>query len=80
LQNVAKHGGEGVHATVTLAVDDGALELKVSDDGIGFDDNVVPVGYGLTNLSDRLEALGGEARITSTPGRGTTLAGRIPLP
>ncbi len=79
LQNAAKHAGEGARATIRLMVRHGALELRVSDDGIGFDRDAVPNGYGLTNLGDRLEALGGEAVITSAPGEGTTVAGQIPL-
>jgi signal transduction histidine kinase len=79
LQNAAKHAGRGARATVHLAVRDGALEFRVSDDGTGFDANTVPRGYGLTNLTDRLEALGGQATIATVPGQGTTVAGQIPL-
>lgn len=79
LQNAAKHAGHGARATVHLAVRGGMLEFAVSDDGAGFDRDAVPPGYGLTNLADRLEALGGQATITSAPGKGTTTAGQIPL-
>jgi signal transduction histidine kinase len=80
LQNAAKHAGEGARATVRLDVRNGSLQFNVSDDGVGFDRDAVSGGYGLTNLADRLEALGGEAAITSVPGKGTTMAGQIPLP
>lgn len=79
LQNVVKHAGEGARATIGLVVRHGALEFRVSDDGIGFDRDAVSNGHGLTNLTDRLAALGGEAVITSVPGHGTTVAGQIPL-
>ncbi len=79
LQNAAKHAGPGARATVHLAVSDGALEFRVSDNGSGFDRDAVPPGYGLTNVSDRLEALGGQAKVVSVPGKGTTVAGQIPL-
>jgi signal transduction histidine kinase len=79
LQNAAKYAGAGARAAVRLAVRDGAVEFRVSDDGVGFDRAAVPDGWGLTNMSDRLEALGGEAVITSAPGQGTTVAAQIPL-
>lgn len=79
LQNVVKHAGEDARATIELVVRHGALEFRVSDDGIGFDRDAVTNGHGLTNLTDRLAALGGEVVITSAPGRGTTVAGQIPL-
>jgi signal transduction histidine kinase len=34
-------------------------------------------GAGLTNMTDRLEALGGRIDVESSPGAGTTIRGRI---
>ncbi len=79
LQNAAKHAGRDARASIHLALRGGALEFDVSDDGTGFDSTTVLRGYGLTNLADRLEALGGQVRVTSVPGKGTTVAGQIPL-
>jgi two-component system NarL family sensor kinase len=36
-------------------------------------------GAGLTNMRDRLDALGGSLTITSEVGRGTTIAGVMPV-
>jgi signal transduction histidine kinase len=80
LQNVAKHAGAGARASVRLQVANGALEFRVSDDGAGFDRGAVTDGQGLLNLRERLGALGGDAEITSAPGRGTTVLGQVPLP
>jgi two-component system, NarL family, sensor kinase len=79
VQNAVKHAGENARAVIFLAAAEGALAFRVSDDGVGFDPGRVPQGYGLTNLTDRVAALGGEARIDSAPGKGTTLSGHIPL-
>ncbi|MFZ1993182.1 MAG: ATP-binding protein [Solirubrobacteraceae bacterium] len=79
LQNAVKHAGESARAVIFLVAGDGVLAFRVSDDGVGFDPGGVPQGYGLTNLIDRVAALGGEARIDSAPGEGTTLSGQIPL-
>jgi signal transduction histidine kinase len=77
LQNTAKHGGPAVSATITLT-DGDALCFTVEDDGAGFDPDAVVRGAGLSNLADRLRAVGGTLEIDSSSGRGTRVAGRIP--
>ncbi|MGH2725011.1 MAG: ATP-binding protein [Actinomycetota bacterium] len=78
LQNAAKHA-EASRVRVRLAEEGGGLRFEVSDDGKGFDPGGRPPGSGLTNMRDRLAALGGVVRIDSTPGRGTTVTGTIPV-
>jgi signal transduction histidine kinase len=78
LQNVAKYA-EASMATVRLARSDGLLTFEVHDDGRGFDPSVASRGSGLQGIADRLAALGGELTVRSTPGGGTTVAGRIPV-
>jgi signal transduction histidine kinase/DNA-binding response OmpR family regulator len=80
LQNAAKHAGPGARAAIELRMEDGFLSFSVSDDGAGFDPGVRRPGYGLINLRDRLNGLGGDASVTSSPGTGTTVTGHIPLP
>ena len=69
LQNVAKHAGRGAWTTVQLTQLDGHLIFSISDDGVGFDPGAVERGAGLTNLADRVGALGGCAadRLRSRP-------------
>jgi signal transduction histidine kinase len=78
LQNVAKYA-EATSATVRLAQATGTLTFEVSDDGRGFDPDATSRGSGLHGIADRLAALGGELDVHSTPGDGTTVAGRVPL-
>ena len=78
LQNVAKYA-EANHVDVSLRHDGGHLVFEVRDDGKGFDPARTPHGSGLTNMRDRLEALGGSVQILSRPGEGTTVSGRIPV-
>ncbi|MFY9587616.1 MAG: GAF domain-containing sensor histidine kinase [Actinomycetota bacterium] len=76
LQNVGKYA-QATRAVVRLAEDDGALTFAVTDDGAGFDVARVARGAGLTNMTDRLEALGGAIEVESSPGAGTTVRGSI---
>jgi signal transduction histidine kinase len=78
LQNVAKYA-EASSVTVRLRAEDGNLTFEVADDGRGFDPGSTGYGTGLQGIADRLAALGGEIDVTSAPGRGTTLAGRLPI-
>jgi signal transduction histidine kinase len=77
-QNVVKHAFAS-RVVVRLERRGAELLFSVSDDGVGFDPGTAPLGLGLQNMADRVEALGGSVEILSTPGEGTTLTGKIPL-
>jgi signal transduction histidine kinase len=76
LTNVAKYAGAS-RATVSVMERDGRLWVSVADDGVGGADP--SLGSGLRGLADRVEALGGELRVTSQPGAGTDVAAEMPL-
>jgi signal transduction histidine kinase len=76
LQNTAKYA-HASRATVMLSSEDGTLSFEVSDDGVGFDPGTTTYGTGLQGMADRLEALGGSLWVRSTPGGGTSVAGRV---
>jgi signal transduction histidine kinase len=78
LQNIAKYAAAS-RAAITLRADAGTLTFSVADDGAGFDAARTALGAGLGNMSDRLSALGGRLEVTSAPGRGTTITGRLPV-
>jgi signal transduction histidine kinase len=78
LQNVAKYSGAG-GATVRLSATNGTLDFVVNDDGQGFDPSTTPMGSGLTNMADRIDAAGGTFDLVSKPGRGTRVSGSIPV-
>ncbi|MEZ0235146.1 MAG: histidine kinase [Actinomycetota bacterium] len=78
LQNTAKYAG-ATRATVSLGRANGSLEFAVADDGRGFDPGATGYGTGLQGIADRLGALDGELEITSRPGSGTTVRGRLPI-
>ena len=84
LINAAKHAcPEKVSLDVRRGY--GCIVLTVTDDGVGFDLSSVAVnsmthqGFGLFNIRQRLESLGGQVDIDSLPGRGTTVTVTAPL-
>ena len=52
---------------------------EVRDDGVGFPPDRARGGSGLTNMRDRVGAVGGRLSIESTPGEGTCVSGSVPL-
>jgi len=78
LQNVGKYA-DATRVDVRLSTAPGELRFEVSDDGRGFDPATTPQGSGLTNMRDRLEALGGSLQVRSRPGQGAMVAGRLPV-
>ena len=78
LQNIAKYS-QAARVTLGLGETGGSLHFSVRDDGIGFDAVNTPMGSGLQNMADRLDALGGSLQVDSRPGSGTTLAGAVPV-
>jgi signal transduction histidine kinase len=79
MQNAAKYA-RGAGVRVHLVRDDDSLFFRVEDDGVGFDATDMQRGTGLQNMRDRLAAFGGDVAITSTPGAGTTVSGRLRVP
>src|SRR5207245_4040135 len=63
LQNAAKYAGDGARATIRLSEKEDALLFEVADDGSGLDSARTTFGTGLTNMRDRLEAVGGDLRV-----------------
>jgi signal transduction histidine kinase len=78
LQNIGKYA-EANAATIRLSDGSGELRFEIRDDGRGFDPSAMTYGTGLQGIADRLAALGGELIVTSAPGDGTAVAGRLPV-
>jgi signal transduction histidine kinase len=79
LQNTQKYAGAS-RAVVRLGVTDGSLRFEVEDNGTGFDPATVRKGAGLTNVADRLDAMGGRLDIDARLGHGYRLTGSLPVP
>jgi signal transduction histidine kinase len=81
LRNVRKHAG-AKHVEVLLESRDGGVQVTVRDDGRGFDvaeARRVRGHLGLLAMRERAELAGGEFRVESAPGRGTTVQFWIPI-
>ncbi len=83
LTNVRKHA-EANSVQVTFGARDGALEIRVTDDGKGFNPLAIKRGewphLGLQTMQERAEAIGGTFEIDSSPGKGTTVRVTLPSP
>jgi signal transduction histidine kinase len=80
LANVERHAAAGC-AELTLERQNGALILRVTDDGSGVApaDLARPGHYGVTGMRERVEALGGTLRIAARPEGGTVVEARVPM-
>ncbi|MGB7393235.1 MAG: tetratricopeptide repeat protein [Pricia sp.] len=78
IQNSVKHA-QCQNATVTFALDNDILKIDIADDGKGFSTKRRKKGIGMRNISSRMEKLNGKWHIDSVPGKGTTVALRIPI-
>jgi len=80
LTNVRKHAS-ATNAWISLRINDGVLELTVSDDGQGFDPDHISTThrphFGLSTMRERAEAIGAEFDLDSEPGAGTRVTVRL---
>lgn len=77
LINVAKHAGT-LEARVVLEGRAEGASVLVEDRGVGFDPQARATGFGLYNLVDRIQSLGGRVEIDAEPARGARIALLVP--
>lgn len=78
LSNAARHS-QARKAEIRAALEDEQLLITIKDNGRGFQEAGSDGGYGLRNMRDRARLLGGELKIASSPGNGTTIKLIVPL-
>lgn len=84
LTNVHRHAA-ATEVLITLRVDARTIALAIRDDGAGFAVAAtararVGSSFGLVGMRERARLLGGQLRIVSRPGHGTTVRAVVPLP
>lgn len=77
--NNAVHHGEAERVLLDVSEKDGALRVRVEDDGQGFDPDAATDGFGLIGMRERAELAGGTMKLRSAPGQGTTIDATIPV-
>src|SRR5436305_7310385 len=78
LNNVAQHSGAD-RVEIDLAAErSGGVQLRVQDEGHGFDTSHQNGGLGLGGMAERARLVGGRLDIQSGPGQGTALSLEVP--
>jgi signal transduction histidine kinase len=77
VNNAARHS-RCTHVAIDLRAEGSWLELRIIDDGAGFDSTAESEGQGLASISRRAEKMGGRIEVESHPGQGTTVRLRVP--
>ena len=91
LNNALKHG-RSARVRVDMQAGPAQFEIRVEDNGCGFDPDAIAspasntstmpgrrIGNGMRNLQQRLADTGGQCRVHSRPGHGTTVILTVPL-
>ena len=77
LTNVVKHA-EAERVDIDVTEDARRVTLTIHDDGRGFDVSKRGEGFGLLGMRERVSLVGGELRLESAPGSGTTVTASVP--
>jgi len=84
LANIGRHA-EASHAFLSLACDNGSLEMRIEDDGVGFAEREVRGRVlsgdclGIKGMTERAELMQADLSINSAPGGGTRLRFSVAL-
>jgi signal transduction histidine kinase/ligand-binding sensor domain-containing protein len=78
LNNCAKYS-HASEATIKLYIEKNILILNITDNGIGFDTEVIQ-GNGLSNMKNRVKELHGYFEVKSSTAKGTYILVKIPCP
>ncbi len=83
LTNVRKHA-HASQVDIHLTLQDGYIELRVADDGVGFAETAMSPrehgGFGLTSMRERAESIGGHLSVMTGPQQGAVILVSVPVP
>jgi signal transduction histidine kinase len=82
LTNVMRHAGDGARARIVVRLDDGAVDVEVTDDGRGpaVGTAAQPAGHGIEGMRERATTVGGTLTTGRRPGGGFRVHARLPVP
>ncbi|MGT2716660.1 sensor histidine kinase [Streptococcus respiraculi] len=79
VSNTLRHS-KAHHLDVYLVQSEYEVQLKMTDDGVGFVKNdEQEVSYGLQNIQERVEDMAGTVKIRTAPDKGVAIDIRVPL-
>lgn len=84
IHNTVKHA-DALNISISLKNSETGLSVELTDDGVGFDaakyNNEISSfdGFGLFDIKEKLNHLGGSLIIDSAPGKGTSISMQVPL-
>jgi len=80
LTNISRYA-QASEVKILVSFNSSEIDVSITDDGRGFDPGEVMIKktFGLLGMRERALALGGDLMILSRPGRGTTIAVKVPL-
>lgn len=78
-KNILTHS-QASEAHVQLIETDDKIELKIEDNGIGFESSQTHRGIGLSNIYERISFYQGTVKIQTSPGKGCSVIVSLPVP
>lgn len=77
INNILKHA-QAENGWISISADKTFIYITVSDDGRGFEVNQMTQGFGIRNITSRVDSIKGKWNIDSAPGKGTQFFIEIP--
>ena len=78
--NFLKHAGPTARATATITCELEAIDIRVTDDGVGVQASTEGRGAGVRGMRERVAAMGGTFKAGPRTGGGYEVRARLPLP
>jgi len=78
--NFLKHAGPTARATATIVCEPEAIDIRVTDDGVGVQASTEGRGAGVRGMRERVAAMGGTFKAGPRTGGGYEVRARLPLP
>jgi signal transduction histidine kinase len=81
LRNIERHARATTVSMRLRSIDETSLELRIEDNGVGFDPRTpLPGHYGIVGLREQADLIGAQLDIDSVPNQGTTVRILLCLP
>jgi signal transduction histidine kinase len=78
VNNMVRHA-RARSGRVAVRVGEHEIDIRIEDDGVGFDPAAQAAGLGLAGIAERARILGGGMTVRSSPGQGTAVSVSIPV-